>query len=129
MTLTGHITSDDEWLAAVDRLRIGGKRSTSGTVAVTTRTVSHPPLPSLHENGHVVVVYLAGPGVFVDAMGRPLDRPTDDELSGLLGVSAVVEGMWVRRIRVGGWHLASGLPKPMELAVQQGSQEHRQSIR
>jgi CRISPR-associated protein Csx10 len=120
-TLTGHITSDDEWLASVDRLRLGGKRSTSGTVVVTSRTVPHPPLPSLHDDGHVVVVCLAGPGIFVDEMGRPLDRPANGELSRLLGVSAAVERAWVRRVRVGGWHLASGLPKPMELAAQPGS--------
>jgi CRISPR-associated protein Csx10 len=119
--LRGHITSDEPWLGRVARIRIGGKRSTSGAVTLRVAPVDAPPLPTVSDGGRVVVVWLAGPAVFVDSAGRPVDRPADDELGRLLGVPSRVERSWVRQTRVGGWHLASGLPKPVELAVRPGS--------
>jgi CRISPR-associated protein Csx10 len=120
-TLLGYIHGDDPWLAAVTRLRLGGKRSTSGAVTLTVRIVDTLPVPTLLDDGRTVIVWLASPGVFVDTMGRPSDCPSEEELSCLLGVHADIEATWVRRVRVGGWHIASGLPKPVEIAVQAGS--------
>jgi CRISPR-associated protein Csx10 len=121
IALSGYLRGDDPWLATVTRLRIGGKRSTSGAVTVTATPLADPPVPTLLADGQTIVIWLAGPAVFVDNFGRPLDRPTDHELSDLLGIDATVETAWARQTRVGGWHLASGLPKPVEIAVQPGS--------
>lgn len=54
---------------------------------------------------------------------QTLRASLDAELAPLLGDAHVtaVERVWARRERVGGWHAASRLPKPVELAVSIGS--------
>jgi CRISPR-associated protein Csx10 len=80
------------------------------------------PLPETRDRGRQVVLRLLSPGLFVDAAGRPVADPDPDELHAVLGVAEVqVERHWVRWVQVGGWHVASGLPKPVEHAVSAGS--------
>jgi CRISPR-associated protein Csx10 len=59
----------------------------------------------------------------VDDVGRPTLDPVP-EIVRVLGLPAsAVRGKhcWTRPVRVGGWHAASGLPKPAELAIELGS--------
>ncbi|MGW1144459.1 type III-B CRISPR module-associated Cmr3 family protein [Streptomyces sp. NPDC002454] len=115
------------WLASTRRLRLGGRRSTSGSVTFTAHRAERPRPVS----GQRLALRLTAPAVLTDASGLPLD-PADlravrealrSELSPLLGGAEVtaVERVWARRERVGGWHAASRLPKPVELAVSAGS--------
>lgn len=65
---------------------------------------------------------LASPGIFVDEFGLPADRPEGAEIAEVLGIGhAEVETPWTRWTEAGGWHIASGLPKPTERAVERGS--------
>jgi CRISPR-associated protein Csx10 len=103
----------------VDTLILGGKRSVQGRaeVAVDFDAVPEP----VDLVGGDVILHLAAPGIFVDALGFPSDEPDRDELSEILGVEAFAVQRWTRWTEVGGWHEASGLPKPTERAVQTGS--------
>lgn len=108
----------------VTSLRLGGGRSTHG---LATITVDQNAVPDGAETvGNDVVLRLASPGIFVDEFGFPADRPSIPDLCGLLGlkkeqIRLLDEDVWVRWIEVGGWHAASGLPKPRERAVAPGS--------
>ena len=55
------------------------------------------------------------------SVGRPRPEPSRTELTRVLGCEAWVERRWTRWQEAGGWHVASGLPKPAELAVAAGS--------
>ena len=122
-TLTGQIIGDTADLAALadlPGLRIGGRRTTHGQArpAITADTSVVPPQVISRRR---FVIRLASPAVFVDGSGRPLPHPSPRELSTHLGAAVSVTRSWYRWERVGGWHAASGLPKPMETAVAAGS--------
>lgn len=107
----------------ITRLKFGGDRSTHGAVTIT---VDHDVPTALEtyetSNSVVVVLRLAAPGVFVDRYGLPTDRPDLNELRERLGCpDAEIAGAWTRWTEVGGWHAASGLPKPRDRAVAAGS--------
>jgi CRISPR-associated protein Csx10 len=101
---------------------IGGSRTTLGRtkIAVAVRKVV---TPQRREDGKLLV-RLTAPGIFLDRFGRPaFDLPLD-EVAGQLGVSAsslAIDRAWVRPMTVGGWHAASGLPKPTDWACAPGS--------
>ncbi|RAY16850.1 hypothetical protein DPM19_01400 [Actinomadura craniellae] len=61
--------------------------------------------------------------MIVDAAGRPALDPVEEILRVLgLGPDTVEESRaWIRPGRAGGWHIASGLPKPDEIVVERGS--------
>ncbi|MEU6026956.1 type III-B CRISPR module-associated Cmr3 family protein [Streptomyces tauricus] len=115
------------WLAAPRRLRLGGRRGTSGAVTYRPGPAETVPPPT----GDRIALRLTAPAILTDPAGLPLDltdRQTlraalDTELAPLLGGARVsaVERVWTRGERVGGWHAASRLPKPVELAVGAGS--------
>ncbi|MEU5524515.1 type III-B CRISPR module-associated Cmr3 family protein [Streptomyces sp. NPDC047860] len=114
------------WLQQQRRLRLGGRRGTHGGVTYSARTVT----PQPPATGTSVALRLLGPAVLADASGLlldPADREAlrhalDEELSEVLGTRiAAVQRVWTRRERVGGWHAASNLPKPVELAVGPGT--------
>lgn len=102
----------------VRRLRFGGERSIRGqaTIAVTPDA---PPALECHDR--TVVLRLAGPGVFVNPLGHPSTEPNRDELATVLGCKVKKIRKWIRWTEIGGWHMASGLPKPRERAVVAGS--------
>ncbi|MET7765238.1 type III-B CRISPR module-associated Cmr3 family protein [Streptomyces sp. NPDC005393] len=125
-------TADDlpeaaaSWLNRCRGLRLGGRRGTSGGVTYSAATAS----PRLPETGERVALRLTAPAILTDASGLPLDLADRDRLGEALGaeLSSVlatrivrVERVWARRERVGGWHAASNLPKPVELAVSAGT--------
>lgn len=115
------------WLAQRRSLRLGGRLGTSGGVTYTAKAANTPPPTT----GQRIALRLTAPAILTDSSGLPLDMADlpalrgvlDTELAPLLGGARVtsVERVWVRRDRVGGWHAASRLPKPVELAVSAGS--------
>ena len=139
--LTGYIHGRDPWLERPRRLRLGGRRTVSGSAdyqAVPLRPAEEdqmpnewpglaPPAGSGQSAGDLpaspgrddtrLVVRLAGPAVFVDAAGRPSLEP--DPVLDLDG--ATVERRWVRPATWSGWHAASRLPKPDEVCAVTGS--------
>lgn len=119
----GDILGDPEdvrELAALTALRIGGRRVTRGWAGFTVSEHSEPAVPERVGKDRLVI-RLASPAVFVDDVGRPVPQPSDAELSGALGVDVQVVRSWYRWEQHGGWHAASGLPKPVETAVAAGS--------
>ncbi|WP_459714503.1 type III-B CRISPR module-associated Cmr3 family protein [Actinophytocola sp. KF-1] len=109
--------------STISRLKFGGDRSTHGAVTITVDDDMPTPLEtSVSEGSVMVVLRLAAPGVFLDQYGLPADRPDTDELREHLGCAdAEIVGAWTRWTEVGGWHAASGLPKPRDRAVAAGS--------
>ena len=79
-----------------------------------------PPTPQRRDDG-MLVLRLRSPGIFTDPQGRPSRDPDPSELTEVLGTPARVVRRWTRWQQAGGWHIASGLPKPSELAVAAGS--------
>lgn len=104
----------------VTSLLFGSRRGVRGkaTVEIDLDT----PVPTVETARGHVVLRLASPGVFVDAYGLPTHLPDTDELAELLDVDTVrTTESWPRWTEVGGWHAASGLPKPTDRAVAAGS--------
>lgn len=123
-TFRGTITAGDDRLltvlAGLGPVRIGGRRTTHGLADVTITDSGMPPLPQRLDDGKLVV-RLRSPGIFTDARGRPSPEPSREELTDVLGVPASVCQRWTRWEQAGGWHAASGLPKPQELTVAAGA--------
>lgn len=107
-------------LAGLGPVRVGGRRTTHGAAEVRIQDAAPPPTAQRRGDGYLVV-RLRSPGVFVDDEGRPVRDPDPGELEEVLGCPARVVRRWVRWHSAGGWHVASGLPKPAELAVAPGS--------
>lgn len=120
----GTVTGSDTALAILEELRqirVGGRRTTHGLADITITPGGGPPLPQRRDE-HTLVVRLRSPGIFTDDHGRPSRDPSEAELTEALGgTPARVVDRWIRWEQVGGWHVASGLPKPVELAVAAGS--------
>src|SRR5262249_48620931 len=120
----GTLIADDPGLlptlAELGPIRVGGRRTTHGRAAVSIRDGVLPPRAQRRQDG-CLVVRLRSSGVFIDDHGRPSRDPNAGELADVLGYRARVVRRWVRWHTVGGWHIASGLPKPAELAVAPGS--------
>ena len=125
-TFLGELIADTsdllDALTDLGPLRLGGRRTTHGGARprIASRPAGSEESVEVRADG-CLVLRLAGPAVLVDDEGRPRDRPSDGELERLLGVPASVEQCWSRWERVGGWHAASGLPKPDEAAVAAGT--------
>jgi CRISPR-associated protein Csx10 len=123
-SFAGHLSSPDPALltrlAELGPLRLGGRRTTHGRATVTIDTAAGAPTIQRRPDGWLIL-RLRGPAVFVDDRGRPIDHPNPRELREPLGTDIAVERSWARWEHHGGWHAASGLPKPGELAVAGGS--------
>lgn len=120
----GTVTAADDALLTIlgdlGPVRIGGRRTTHGLAGIAITSGGAPPLPELRPDG-TIVVRLRSPGIFTDDHGRPSRDPSPAELTKALGVPARVVKRWTRWEQAGGWHVASGLPKPQELTVAAGS--------
>jgi len=109
-------------LAGLGPIRVGGRRTTHGLAEVGIRDQAGEPLPTAQRRDDgMLVIRLRSPGIFTDPQGRPSRDPDPSELTEVLGTPAQVVHRWTRWQQVGGWHVASGLPKPAELAVVAGS--------
>jgi len=123
----GSLVADDPALLAVlaglGPVRVGGRRTTHGQAEVSIRDRGDGrPWPAVQRRDDgMLVIRLRSPGIFTDPQGRPSRAPDPAELSEVLGTSAHVVHRWTRWQQAGGWHVASGLPKPAELAVVAGS--------
>ncbi|MEW1734428.1 type III-B CRISPR module-associated Cmr3 family protein [Nocardia beijingensis] len=103
----------------IPRLKLGGNRSTGGAAAITLDPHAAPePLETCDD---ALILRMAAPAVFFDDRGFPADRPSPHQLRAALGCGADISAAWTRWTSVGGWHAASGLPKPVERAVAAGS--------
>ncbi len=102
-------------------VRIGGRRTTHGLAQVSIRDGAAPPTAERRPKDGMLIVRLRSAGIFTDAYGRPANHPSPGDLEDALGVPARVVKSWTRWEQAGGWHAASGLPKPQELAVSAGS--------
>ncbi len=125
LAFVGTITAGEpgllDVLSALGPVRVGGRRTTHGLASVAITSDSAPPPTAERRPDGLLVLRLHSPGIFVDGHGRPSPEPSRAELERLLGVPAHVVRRWTRWQQVGGWHIASGLPKPSELAVAAGS--------
>ena len=123
----GTLAADDPALLAIlaglGPIRVGGRRTTHGRADVAIRDgAGSPPLPAAQRRDDgMLVIRLRSPGIFTDPQGRPSRDPDPTELTQVLGTPARVVHRWTRWQQAGGWHVASGLPKPAELAVAAGS--------
>lgn len=122
--LSGHVRGPDAWidrLAELPSLRLGGRRTTQGHASIVVDKVAHASVePEFTADGHLVL-RLISPAILVDGHGRSVAQPTDASMSELLETDVSVTRAWTRWERIGGWHMASGLPKHTELAICSGS--------
>lgn len=120
----GTLTADNPALLAIlaglGPVRVGGRRTTHGLADVAIRDGGPLPTAQRRDDG-LLVIRLRSPGIFTDSCGRPSRAPDPAELTEVLGTPARVAHAWTRWQQAGGWHVASGLPKPTELAVTPGS--------
>jgi CRISPR-associated protein Csx10 len=107
-------------LALLGPVRVGGRRTTHGAADVQIKEGLPPPTAQRRQDG-LLILRLRSPGIFTDDWGRPSRDPNAGELTDVLGCPVRVLRRWARWHTVGGWHLASGLPKPAEVAVAEGS--------
>lgn len=123
--LTGTIRIDESvdpeslrWLESEHDLRVGGQRSVLGAARWSTQrgepAPDHGPLPPR------VVLRCLSPMIVVDDHGAATLDP-GLMLRRRLGDQLTVVARWTRPVRVAGWHMASGLPKPEDWALDAGS--------
>jgi CRISPR-associated protein Csx10 len=122
----GRLTGWHEWLSSPREIFIGGMTSISGLTSLSIApSAVRVPVPLSPRADGALVLRLRSPAIVVDDAGRPsLDLVP--ELLRILGLpsAAVDRGrtrQWTRPVKVGGWHAASGLPKPTEYAIAHGS--------
>ena len=123
--LTGQIIANDpqhvETLMALGPVRVGGRRTSYGLSELAVTSDGEPHLGGQVRPDGRVVVRLVSPAVFVDDYGRPARVPDAAELATWFDADATLIRQWTRWEHVGGWHAASGLPKPTETVVSAGS--------
>jgi CRISPR-associated protein Csx10 len=127
LTYRGHLTGTHPWLVGQSEVWIGGRGSTRGQAPIQVtpdpegRATASPPA-SPRADGALVIRFTS-PAIIVDSAGRPTLDPAPEVMRVLGAPGTAVERSqcWTRPVRVGGWHTASGLPKPVEIAVAMGS--------
>lgn len=123
--LQGCIAGEHPWLAGLQSAAtwFGGRRSTAGRADITA-TVGTEPQAGPTDQPDQLVIRCVSPMISLDRYGRAQLRPANDEVAYRLGVeehSVRLVRQFVRPTTIGGWHMASGLPKPRELAAVPGS--------
>lgn len=129
VTLNAHIGGRHPWLnnlAAGDEsitIRLGSQLSVHGrcTATLTDQQDGHDAQPARLGDPNVVIIRAESPAVFVDGGGRPQLEPWTVELAERVGTDCDIVARWARPTAIGGWDLASGLPKPEEIAAIAGS--------
>jgi CRISPR-associated protein Csx10 len=127
LTYRGVLSGQHPWLAEPQEIWLGGRTTTSGLASIRIDDeppASPDPVPagSPRPDG-AVIIKLTSPAVIVDDAGRPTLDPASEILRvlGMKTAALHASRCWTRPVRVGGWHAASGLPKPVELAMSMGS--------
>lgn len=120
----GTVAGHHPWLLQPRDIWLGGKSSTSGRVLVEVSSAEvNPNVATSPRTDGALVIRFTSPAIVVDDFGRPRLDPLPEILRAL-GVrtdAVTLSELWTRPARVGGWHAASGLPKPVEIAVAMGS--------
>ncbi|MBO3752844.1 hypothetical protein J5X84_42920 [Streptosporangiaceae bacterium NEAU-GS5] len=120
-TYHGRIIGTHPWLEEDKEIWLGGRTTTSGRTTFRTVPADGTPVgPSPRADG-ALVVQVTAPALIVDEIGRPSLDPATEILRILDGPTRAVTRTWTRPQRVSGWHAASGLPKPTEIAMSMGS--------
>ena len=130
-TFVGHtVLPDDtvadagfETLKGIDQAFFGGRSTVLGRCTVTWKELNDPPhwpdaAPQAEE---IVVVRTLSPTILVDEAGLP-----SIDFAGAVraAVGVAPEATWAGRVEsglAGGWHSASGMPQPAEIAVAPGA--------
>lgn len=127
LTYRGHLVGIHPWLQETREIWLGGRTSTRGLASFQLGPepggpAGTPVQPSSRPDGALVIRFTS-PAIIVDDAGRPSLDPVGEILRVLDIPGSRVERArcWTRPVRVGGWHAASGLPKPTELAMALGS--------
>jgi CRISPR-associated protein Csx10 len=124
LTYQGQLSDHHPWLATDRTVWLGGKTSTNGRATVRVAgTVTAPAVPASRRADGALVIRFTSPALIVDDAGRPTLDPVTEILRVLkLPPAAAGESRaWIRADLVSGWHAASGLPKPAEIAIAMGS--------
>ncbi len=102
-------------------IRLGRRRSVQGAAVVRIGSALPPETATSRDDGLAVVRFTTD-AILVDDAGRPVAQPDARRLGRALGLPlASIERAWVRSGPRGGWHGASGLPKPVETVIVAGS--------
>lgn len=107
-----------ERLTSLTTVFVGGRSGVMGRCDVTIEVHAGPRMPE--DGEEVAVLRTRSPALLVDAAGVPCV----DFKRALTEVGLDVLAAWGDRIEsatAGGWHLASGLPKPTEVGVAPGA--------
>lgn len=116
----GHLVmpaGDNTRLASIDTAYLGGRGSVRGRATLAIEPVERP-LPQME--GDLLLLRTLSPAILVDAAGAP----SDDFRAAIEGLGIEVVRHWAHRVNgdaAGGWHNASGLPKPTEIAIAPGA--------
>lgn len=127
LTYRGHLVGTHPWLEETREIWLGGRTSTRGLASVQVTPEADQPAvlatPVSPRADGALVVRLTSPAIIVDDAGRPTLDPFPEilRLLGMPGSALEWARCWTRPVRVGGWHAACGLPKPVELAMELGS--------
>lgn len=113
-----------DWLTQSMAISVGGQRSTMGRCdwQATLIDESSPTLGASAQADRLLLARLRTPAILLDQFGAPsLDLAR--ALRGIVGQNGRVDVRpgWTRPTSVGGWHGMSGLPKPIDWAVEAGS--------
>lgn len=111
---------DLDWFSVPRRIRVGGQRSVLGD-AEFVATRADPPARTLQPGPDGLIVLRARSPIILATEGGAASTDAEGELRKVLGAQAAVVAEWVRPVQVSGWHMASGLPKPQEWALEAGS--------
>lgn len=123
-TLSGEVLGDLDQIRILETfgsLRVGGRLGTHGGATATLKESALVDDEAALRPDGALVIRLASPAVFVDDTGRPTLTPDREEISAIVGVGVTSIASWARWGSVGGWHAASGLPKPVETVALEGS--------
>jgi len=123
--MTGTISGRHEWLDGICgmpiRVRLGGRRSVNGSAELRLEPVE---AGTYQPQADTIVVRAISPVILLDHACRPVAKFTSEAFADALNCSTdeiTIDGSWVRTDVVHGWHVASGLPKPDDLALTIGS--------
>lgn len=125
LVLTGTIGGQHPWLDALCsteiKVRLGGRRSVNGRATLTIEPTTFAERVATND---VIVIRAVSPVILIDDACRALVDFSPSALAGALGCSPdeiTIHQTWVRTEIVHGWHAATGLPKPDDLALAVGS--------
>lgn len=108
--------ADVDWLCGGRSLRVGGQRSVLGEMSWSAGEPDQIERTPVSER---MVLRLVSPTILVDQYGAA-SLELEPELRLVLGEAVRVERCWTRPVRIAGWHMASGLAKPEDWALEAG---------